>query len=262
MSTTQKDPDIHMVTIQQTYWMKDTSEEKILQMGEICLSKVVEQVDYYDTDAYDLALNKTWLSKTGREWRLIVDRSGHDVALDTKSLNTRQIQPPKGNAETRKEDAQSMRQTDSKRGKTKNKLVNESTRQDHEQPSKMDYKKNTDVIAQSDTNGNTLTFYELTDEKDIIAHLSRILHSGEKTHHKEMSDFLQLSGVQHYSSFQNVKKTTYKLRDIYTVIVMTDEATSRKVAVIYLDVEIEKVTQGFQKLEHLANELDLQLQTA
>ncbi|KAE8582286.1 hypothetical protein XENTR_v10020055 [Xenopus tropicalis] len=74
----QADPPVHTVRIQQSYWVTDASEERLLQSGAVLLAREVTQVDYYDTDTYDLAMKGAWLSKSRGKWQLIVDQGGSD----------------------------------------------------------------------------------------------------------------------------------------------------------------------------------------
>ncbi|MEE6505008.1 hypothetical protein FKM82_005410 [Ascaphus truei] len=263
MPRTQKDPNIYTVTIQQTYWMTETSDEKMLQFGAICLNRVVEQVDYYDTDMYDLAMQKMWLSKTDKEWQLIADQSPPE-RRPVKSDPNHSIKSTFGRHGL---DTQNVHPDDTKRGTSKRKKgASDSTRKHNQEASCIDLNSNPDCPGQEGiaTARDTLACYELIREKEILAHLSLMLHialTAEEIENKAMDDFLQLAGIQHYASFHNTKQVIYKVRDIYTVTIKMDGTTSRSVAVISLDVDIENITQGFQIMEQLANELKLQLQT-
>ncbi|KAM3911577.1 uncharacterized protein RB166_020173 [Leptodactylus fuscus] len=232
MSKTEKEPNIHKVKIQQTYWAKDTTEEKITEMGAICTGQVAEEVEYYDTDLYDLAVNESWLSKTGTKWQLITDKV---KATDLKIHST------------------------SKKSRQDNSV-------DTKTPMSLSYEAKQDV-HKNDLNGNeeletekSLTCYELVEEKEIITCLSHILNISAKLDNIQMSKFLEMAGIQKYTSVHNVTQETFRLRDIYTVVIKGDGVPAKKSVVISLDVEIDNVTQGFHRIEQLANELDLQAQ--
>ncbi|XP_063791584.1 uncharacterized protein LOC134947411 [Pseudophryne corroboree] len=253
MSATQQDTAVHKVKIQQTYLVKDTTEEKMLEQGAICAGKVVEQVDYYDTDLYDLAVNETWLSKTGNKWQLIIGKGGQETpgAATKQSHNSQNKILKTGRQETRK-----VNSTDTKTGNGP--TTPNSTRKTQPQAPGADLNGNTDL---ADGERSALTCYALVGEKEIIAHLSRILPMARKTDNMAIGDVLQVAGIQRYASVSNSTQETYILRDSYTVQVKVDGTSAKKSAVISLHVEIENVTQGFQRLEQLANELDLQLQS-
>ncbi|OCT66991.1 uncharacterized protein LOC108698169 [Xenopus laevis] len=228
-----KAPSVHTVRIQQSYWVKDTGEERLLQAGAVLVAREVSQVDYYDTDTYELAMNKTWLSKSGGKWQLIIDQSG----TATTEENT-------DKAEAGRTDGQSE-------GKYNEKATK----------------------ATDQTGTSPLACYELLDEQEIVAHLSLVLHNelgtvapGHETGHRRsagttLSDFIQTHGISHYSSFHNITRATYSLRGTYTVILSAEEATGQQYAHISLNVEIDGVTQGFQRMEQLASELDFLPQT-
>ncbi|XP_071980882.1 uncharacterized protein [Engystomops pustulosus] len=228
MSRTQEEP--HKVKIQQTYWAKDTVEEKMTEMGAMRTGKVLEEVEYYDTELYDLAFHESWLSRTEKQWQLITDRE-----KATKSYNpSKRAKPVKSN--------------DPKTSPNSNGKL----RQD---------------VQKIDPNGNTdpdtprhMTCYELVDEKEIIECLSRILHLHVKLDNVKIDSFLEMAGIHKYTSVSNVTQETFRLRDIYTVIITTDGVSTRRSALISLYVEIDNVTQGFQRIEQLASELDLQPQ--
>ncbi|XP_056394110.1 uncharacterized protein LOC130290464 isoform X2 [Hyla sarda] len=237
MSTTQKESSIHKVKIQQTYWGKDTMEEKMMEMGAVRTGKVVEEVEYYDTDLYDLAVNGSWLSKTGKQWQLIIDKvkattlEVHSPLKKTKQVNIvdPQISPDlPGSKATRTQDIQK----------------------------KTNLNGNTDP----ETSRNLITCYELVQEKEIIACLSQILHIDAELDNINIGNFLGMTGIQKYTSVSNVTRETFQLRDIYTVVIKADGVSTKKSVVISLDVDIDVVTQGFQWIERLANELDLQVQ--
>ncbi|KAG8447477.1 hypothetical protein GDO86_014826 [Hymenochirus boettgeri] len=230
MPQSQIDPGVHKVKIQQMYWVKDTSEERMQQVGAVCLAMEVNQIECYDTDTYHLAMNWTWLSKSNGQWRLIVDQSGNETA-DVK------------------QNGSNVKHRDNKTGKNNNNALKYVG--DHQKPSK-----------NNDDSRKDLACYELVDEREIIENLSRIVNTAHGTNNMAaLDDFVERHGIQRYTSFQNTKRATYKLRDGFTAVLTLDEASSRKVAVIYLDVEIENVSRGFQRMEDLAMELDLQPQT-
>ncbi|XP_066436497.1 uncharacterized protein [Eleutherodactylus coqui] len=234
MSRTQKESNVHKVKIQQTYWAKDTTEEKMIEMGAIRTGKVVEEEEYYDTDSYDLAVNESWLSKTGKEWQLIIDKM---------KATMHEINSP-------------IQKTSGIKGspKTPN-LLNFQRKLKHD-VQKADQNGNTDC----ETTSSNLTCYELVEEKEIVAYLSRILHIDVGSDSGKIGNFLEMAGVQKYTSVSNVKEETFQLRDIYTAVIKADGISAKKSVVISLDVEIDNVTQGFQRIEELANELDLQAQ--
>ncbi|XP_044124284.1 uncharacterized protein LOC122919367 [Bufo gargarizans] len=236
MSRTQKESNIHKVKIQQTYWAKDTTEEVLTEKGALRTGKVVEEVEYYDTNLYDLAVNESWLSKAGKEWRLIIDK--------TKATKLEIHSPSK---KTLRE-----RQVNATDPKTQTSPNIPKCKQD---------------VHRADRNGNTdpetprnLTCYELVEEKGIIECLSRILHIDVEFDNVQISNFLDKAGIQKYISVSNVTQETFQLRDIYMVVIKQDGVSSKKSVVISINVEIDNVTQGFQRIEHLANELDLQSQ--
>lgn len=246
MSNRQKDGKIHTVKVQQTYWVKDTSEEKMLALGAVQLGRVVEQVDYYDTDLYDLAVSEMWLSKMGREWKLIVGKglqNSHD--------------PSKEKMEKSYQGAQKFNLLASK--KHTSKMSNSKTSENQKRDSIKDQNGNEET-AKTDRN-KALTCYALGQEKEIIAFLSQVLHVNGETNNMGMEDFLPMAGIQRYSTISNVTQETYRLPRGYTILLKTEGTSIKKIAVVSLDVEIENVTQGFQRLEQLANELDLQVQS-
>ncbi|XP_063287706.1 uncharacterized protein LOC134572585 [Pelobates fuscus] len=240
MAKNLKDSKVHTLKIQQTYWAKDSSEEDLLKLGAICLDKVEEQVDYYDTDGYDLAVKDTWLSKTEHKWRLIVGKSGPVKPSPPSKTSQHHLQ--KGNLKA-------SRQVD-----------NDLTRKNQQKALKNDQNSNK-ILAGTDAVGKGLsTCHELENEIEIMQYLSKDLSPTEDINGAAMGDFLQVVRIQKYASFVFTKQVTYRLRDLYTITLTTDQKSSRKVAVVSLQVEIQNVTQGFQRLEQLANDLELQLQ--
>ncbi|KAM4664109.1 uncharacterized protein O3C94_012283 isoform 1-T2 [Discoglossus pictus] len=219
MSRPQNVPDVHLVTIQQMYWLTDTIEETLLQIGAICTDKVLEHVNYYDTEMYDLAINEMWLSKTGRDWQLIVDRSRREKTLEMNHLK-----------------------------------IKENQKHSYQGASKTDEKDKTEPDGAS---RHASTCFELVSEREIIDYLSRVLHTGVDVKDVPMEDFLQLAGIQHYASFDIARRVTYKLRDGYTIVITLAETNLKKAAEISLEVDIGNVTRGFQRIEDLANELKL-----
>ncbi|KAM8933874.1 uncharacterized protein RCH25_004261 [Pelodytes ibericus] len=246
MAKSQRESNDHTVRIQQTYWAKDTAEEDVLQMGAVCSDKVVERVDYYDTDWYELAIDGTWLSKTGREWRLIVDRSERVGPASPDKTSQEGL-----HNRTLERDGPGGKKTDPTHRKP---TSNKSNQKD------LKTTQNSNKVLAVGVGRNPSTYYELVDEMEMIAHLSTLLHPVKDFRGATLEDFLSTVGIQQYASCHNTKQVTYKLRGSYTVTFTPDQTTPRKVAVVSLHVDIEKVTQGFQRLEQLANELDLQLQ--
>lgn len=236
MPRTKKESNVHKVKIQQTYWAKDTTEEKMTEMGAIRTGKVVEEVEYYDTDLYDLAVMESWLSKTGKQWQLIIDKVKATMLETHNPLKTT----------FRTKQVNSKTQTAPNLPGSKTKLTQDVQ--------KADQNGNTDL----EKSRNLITCYELVQEEEIIACLSRILHIN--VDNVNIGNFLEMAGIQKYTSVINVILETFRLRDIYTVAIKADGVSTRRSAVISLDVEIDNVTQGFQRIEQLANELDLQAQ--
>lgn len=249
MFNKQKNGNIHTVKIQQTYWVKDTSEEKMLALGAVQLGKVVEQVDYYDTDLYDLAVTEIWLSKMGREWKLIVGKGTQNNSQDL----------PKGNVQTSNLRTQKLNSFEGKRqtSKTSNLKTFESQKKD----SIIDQNENAETVDNERNGKKALTCYALEQEKEIIAFLSQVLHVQGETNNMMMEVFLQVAGIQRYATISNVTQETFRLTNDYTIRLKTEGTTTKKTAVVSLDVDIENVAQGFQRLEQLAKELDLQLQS-
>ncbi|XP_077340989.1 uncharacterized protein LOC143986511 [Lithobates pipiens] len=243
------DDTMHTVRIQQTYWVKDTSEEKMLALGAVQLGKVVEQVDYYDTDLYDLAATEMWLSKMGREWKLIVGKGPQNKSQD----------PPKGKVQTSHLRTQKLNLVEGKSqtSETSDPRTLESQKKD----SINDQNKNATTVSNERKGTKALTCYALEQEKEMIAFLSQVLHVQGETNNMTMEVFLQVAGIQRYATISNVTQETFRLTDDYTIRLKTEGTTTKKTAVVLLDVDIENVAQGFQRLEQLAKELDLQLQS-
>ncbi|XP_072286804.1 uncharacterized protein [Pyxicephalus adspersus] len=244
MSNRKKDANIHTVMIQQTYWMKDTSEEKILAMGAIQLGKVVEQVEYYDTDLYDLAVKEMWLSKIGREWKLIMGKGAQNSQNSQGHLNH--------------EVMQIFNSIGSNKHSTKT-FSKPSERQKND--SITDQNGNRETVDQDGNRIKVLTCYAIEQEKEIIDFLSHVLHVPGETSNIAMEDFLQAAGIQRYVTNSNITQETFRLPGDFTILLKTEGTTSKKTAIISLDVDIENVARGFQRMEQLANELDLQLQS-
>ncbi|XP_073455835.1 uncharacterized protein [Aquarana catesbeiana] len=249
MSNKQKNDNIHTVKIQQTYWVKDTSEEKMLALGAVQLGKVVEQVDYYDTDLYDLAVTEMWLSKMGREWKLIVGKGTQNNSQD----------PPKGKVQTSHLRTQKFNSVGGKNQTSK--TSNSKTLESQKKVSINDQNENEETVDNERNGIKALTCYALEQEKEIIAFLSQVLHVQGETNNMTMEVFLQVAGIQRYATISNVTQETFRLTNDYTIQLKTEGTTTKKTAVVLLDVDIENVAQGFQRLEQLAKELDLQLQS-
>ncbi|KAM5146350.1 uncharacterized protein ACMZJ9_013571 [Mantella aurantiaca] len=245
MYNRQKDGSIHTVKIQQTYWVKDTSEEKMLALGAIQLGRVVEQVDYYDTDMYDLAVTEMWLSKMGREWKLIVGKVAQNNSQDQKVK-----------VEKSHQRAQTLNSVSSQKHAT-----NSKTSENQKKDFINDQNVNAEPADSDSNRRNALTCYALGKEKEIIDFLSQVLNVQGETNNMMMEVFLQVAGIQRYATVSNVTQETFRLPEDYTVLLNTEGTTTKKTAVVSLNVDIENVTQGFQKLERLANEMDLQLQS-
>ncbi|XP_073493902.1 uncharacterized protein [Phyllobates terribilis] len=233
MSRNQKESNSHKVKILQTYWVKDTTEEKITDMGAIRTGKVLEEVEYYDTELYDLAVNESWLSKTGKAWQLITDK-----------VKATMLEIPSPEKTTNR-----TKQVISDDPKTES-FPSSKTQPDFNQNG------NTDL----ETPRNVMTCYELVQEEEIIACLSRILQIHVESDNVKIGNFLKKAGIQKYTIVHNVTQETFRLRDIYTVVIKADRVSTNKSAVISMEVEIDNVTQGFQRIEQLATELDLQAQ--
>ncbi|XP_053328461.1 uncharacterized protein LOC128502630 [Spea bombifrons] len=249
MANPPRDSGAHVVKIQQVYWARDAAEDGMVQHGATCVAKVEEQVEYHDTDTYDLASHGAWLSKIGGDWRLIVEQSGQQKTPFTDQTNRNR--PLSGNWEI-----------NGKSGKKVDLMERKQPRRDLETQRSQGTSKTdgSNVSAGGDIKArNSLTCYELLDEREIVEYLSRVLgHDGE-FNVTTVRDFLETAGIRHYEGFLDTRQVTYKLGDLYTIVLTTDPATSRKVATVSLEVEIEKVTEGFQRLERLASDLNLQL---
>ncbi|XP_068106054.1 uncharacterized protein [Hyperolius riggenbachi] len=242
MSKMQKDASVHTVKIQQTYWVKDTSEEKMMAMGAVHLGRMVEQVDYYDTDLYDLAIHQTWLSRIGKQWQLIVGR-GQNTSKD----------PSKKKVEKSHQGTQKGKTVD-------NKAKNPKTSVNQKEDPKTDHNGNEESEDPVGTTRKTHTCYTPVEENEIVTHLSQVLHLTNKIDNTPLEGFLQKAGIQKYASISNITQETFRLRNDYTIQLKTEGTATKKTAVVSLNVDIEKVTQGFERLDQLANELDLQLQ--
>ncbi|KAM4021362.1 uncharacterized protein ACNLHF_001414 [Anomaloglossus baeobatrachus] len=229
MSRNQKESNVHKVKIQQIYWAKDTTEEKMAEMGAIRTEKVLEEVEYYDTDLYDLAVNESWLSKTGKAWQLITDKMKATNLENPRTIRTKQI-------------------------------ISDDPKTESFPRAKTEPDPDPNGNTELETSRNILTCYELIQEEEIIACLSRILQIHAESDNAKIGKFLEKAGIQKYTSVRNVRQETFRLRDIYTVVIKADGVSTKKTAVISMDVEIDNVTKGFQRVEQLANELDLQAQ--
>lgn len=245
MINRQKDENLHKVKIQQTYWVKDTSEEKILALGAFQVCRVMEQVDYFDTDLYDLAVNEMWLSKIGREWKLIVGKGAQSSRDPPKEKVERSHQAAqKSNSVGRQKQTTSYSQTSE--NQKKDLISNRNGNVEHVNP---------DTYRR-----NALTCYALDQDKEIIAFLSQVLHVQGETNNMSMEVFVQVARIHSYATISNVTQETFRMLNDYTIMLKTEGTPTNKTAVVSLEVDIENVTQGFQRLEQLANELDLQLQ--
>ncbi|KAM9326564.1 uncharacterized protein PAF06_002784 [Gastrophryne carolinensis] len=239
------DDSTHTVRIQQMYWVKDTSEDQMLALGAVRLGRVVEQVDYYDTDLYDLALHQMWLSKMSGTWQLIVYKSDPNNSQ----------QPYIAEEEKSQEEAQKVK-------KVGDKLItsNSNTGTFKDRTSKMNRNGNRNIAEQGESRSKATACYALGQDKDIINYLSQVLNVTVKTDKMMIGDFLQRAGIQKYASITNVTQETFRMPGGYTVLLKTEGTTTKKTAKVSLDVGIEEVTWGFQRLEHLAKELDFQIQ--
>ncbi|KAJ1146417.1 hypothetical protein NDU88_012694 [Pleurodeles waltl] len=271
MARKQEPPKRHTVKLQQKYWVDETSEAKVLDLGAICTGKVIERLHYYDTSTFQLAANQMWLSQKNQQWHLIIGPQNsaiHQGRTPTKAKgfnNSKNQKHSKGTHREKEAELRLIGEKTSKRstGKdaadTKRQLVHLQTSQacQHLDEQSMDQP----VKASISTMDLSGTYEDLSNEEEMIEYLALALHTNlarKVDASLDMQSFLRMAGVQHYASFHTTREATYQLQDTCTITIDTDEASSRKAGVISLDVDVLNIASGFDAIEKLANELAFQ----
>ncbi|XP_030063361.1 uncharacterized protein LOC115472954 [Microcaecilia unicolor] len=261
--TSLREPKPHTVKLKQEYWLQEDSKTKLLQLGAVCMDKVVEEHHYYDTSTYALARNEMWLSQKKQQWRLIVvhQKQERHTDMDPNTGNisqkaTKQSFPSAGNGE---------KQGHGKQDAVNEDISGESRTQKYNRSDvrKGDKHQSNKLRGDQPSIHRSTKHHELLDEKEIVAYLVQFLHPAlsEDGRNMMMKECLQLSGIQHYATYRTTVKETYQLLDKYLITVHTDDTSSKRAAVISMDSDVQNIARGFEEMENLAKELKLQHQS-
>ncbi|XP_029470102.1 uncharacterized protein LOC115098002 [Rhinatrema bivittatum] len=259
--TSLREPGPHTVKLKQMYWLQEESKAKLLQLGAVCMDKVVDEHHYYDTAMYELARNQMWLSQRNQQWQLIMAHQKQEKQMNASKANvlhkaTKQNSPSVVNGETYKSGNQEAESKDT--------IGDASSKQHTGSDFRKWDKPQSDMPSSVQVSADPVTEYcELVDEREIMTYLAQFLPTdmtggGNMT----MKEYLHLSGIQHYASYQTTIKETYKLLDTYIITIHIDELSSKKAAIVSMDSDVQSITRSFEDMENLANELKLQNQSA
>ncbi|XP_069465471.1 uncharacterized protein [Ambystoma mexicanum] len=256
---------LHLVKLQEKYWLDSTSEEKVLGLGGSCTGKVIDQEDYFDTRTFELASRQMWLSQKNNAWRLIIGPATHKATPSTKALESNKgTHLEHGNATHREKKGTSL--NGSTNGSSAKKVLEKERLHHHQRSAQSAQQFNEERPSEEPAVADmkeapACTYRELSNEQEIMAYLAPVLRTAltpADASSTDMKEFSQLAGIQHYASFHTTREATYTLLGTYTITIRADEASSRKVAVISLDADVMDIAGGFDGIEKLANELDFQ----
>nr|XP_005987419.1 PREDICTED: uncharacterized protein LOC102348188 [Latimeria chalumnae] len=265
MMETEMKENLYRVKLEQRYWLGEKSEAKLQQLGATCVDNIIEDDHFYDTDTCELALNQIWLSQRKKQWHLIFKEHESDMGQLQSTANN----PQTNVINTSHSQNTLLTNTRNVRSRTPDidkswigKLMGLHDFPQNPRTNQQDEIQWLDANKANFDFNPKLAYYELTTEREIIAHLAQRLHialSTEEERDMTVEMFLQLARIQHYASWYTTKRTTYKLQDTYTIVMEMDKETAKNIAVVTMDADIENIISEFGRMEKRAKELELEL---
>ncbi|XP_043914282.1 uncharacterized protein LOC122790751 [Protopterus annectens] len=273
------------VKVEQKYLLGVDTKTKLQQLGAICVDKIIEKDHYYDTDTYALALNQIWLRQRNAQWYLIVcdmrsTKKGTQESLrDNKHVSKEDCAIPveelgfsgrksglnHGFVDAKHQHEYISRISTKKMGVSQNSTSDESSEL---QPDKSRQTKQLKTKGNSNKEGPNVQYHsgykELCTVEEIISYLAEFLHialTADEEATMTMEAFMQLAGIRHYASWHAIKRITYKLQGIYTIITEMDELAAKEMATISMDASITHIGRDFDQMGKLAAELGFESYT-
>ncbi|XP_067867970.1 uncharacterized protein si:dkey-191c17.2 [Heterodontus francisci] len=268
--------------IKQSYWLDEQTEAKLRELGAVLVDEVIVKDHYYDNDTFDLAMNQIWLSQRDLQWQLIIGLPKTDNTIDANEDEEKQREEAKQLASKSQMKGKDRRQCvgslisseydeSSPRLKPQNNKAQISRQQDNEKEGENTVQEHQTPISpqqQDTTTSNSETgahakteprygYNELKAHRQIIEYIAQFLKISlaEEESNMKITHFCQLAEIHHYASCHTARRRTYKLQDIYSIVINRDELASRNLAVIYVDANGSNIIKELEKIEAIAAHL-------